>query len=242
MKRSWIRALIPGAIRANGRSIYVAFRDKASGVKFARSRTLTEKDGQEHIFSVTIRQPIHATPLLENKLNNLRLGISLLQGLIIEPGEIFSFWKVLGRPSVSKGYLPGRNLKAGKLVTEVGGGLCQLASIIYHASLCSGLGILERHSHSVDIYTDETRFTPLGADAAVVFGHKDLRVKNDLDFSVRLQFHLHPERLELEMQGAKLMHSCQVEFRKLSQEGKTVVETLRWKNGERQSIGVSAYN
>jgi len=63
------------------------------------------------------------------------------------------------------------------LALDYGGGLCQLSGIIYHAVLEAGLEILERHPHSLDIYTATTRYTPLGSDAAVVYGHKDLRFK-----------------------------------------------------------------
>jgi vancomycin resistance protein VanW len=87
--------------------------------------------------------------------------------------------------------LEGRTLVQGKLQAEVGGGLCQLSGLVYYLALQGGLKVLERYPHSVDIYTDETRFTPLGSDATVVYGYKDLRVVNSLSqpicFNVRVE-------------------------------------------------------
>ena len=64
---------------------------------------------------------------------------------------------------------------------ERGGGLCQASGIIYHLALIAGLQIIERYNHSKDLYTEETRFCPLGSDATVAYGYRDLRIKNNTD-------------------------------------------------------------
>jgi hypothetical protein len=96
--------------------------------------------------------------------------------------RLHSFWHVVGRPSVARGFLPGRSLLAGELRPDYGGGLCQLSGLIYYASLMAGLTIVERHPHSRDIYDEQMRYAPLGADATVAYGFKDLRVLSSLSF------------------------------------------------------------
>ena len=81
-------------------------------------------------------------------------------------------------------FLPGRSLLAGQVGPDYRGGLCQLSGRIYYASLMAGLEIPERHPHSRDIYDDQTRYAPLGADATVAYAFKDLRVLNNLPFPV----------------------------------------------------------
>ncbi|MBL7798789.1 MAG: VanW family protein [Saprospiraceae bacterium] len=98
--------------------------------------------------------------------------------VLIMPGEIFSFWEAVGCPGPWQGYRKGRNLVAEKIQGAYGGGLCQVSGILYYLALGTGLEILERHNHSVDIYSENERFAPLGSDATVVYGYKDLRFRN----------------------------------------------------------------
>lgn len=69
--------------------------------------------------------------LQRNKLVNLRLASAQINGLVVQPGETFSFWKLVGEPSAKRGYLDGLVISAGKLGRGVGGGLCQLANLIH---------------------------------------------------------------------------------------------------------------
>ena len=61
------------------------------------------------------------------KVQNLRTAARLFDGIVIPPGHVFSFWKQVGRPSSSAGFVPGRMLRQGCLLPSVGGGLCQLS-------------------------------------------------------------------------------------------------------------------
>ncbi len=83
-----------------------------------------------------------------------------------------------------------RNLVNGKIQFTYGGGICQVAGILYHLALMAGLDILERHSHSLDIYTEVERFTPLGADATVVYGYKDLRIRNNTGHPICFEIYI----------------------------------------------------
>ena len=83
----------------------------------------------------------HATPLMrhlrgeemvwqENKVTNLRLAVKRLDGLILYPGETFSYWKCIGKPTARKGYKEGMVLFLGQIGGDIGGGLCQLSNLM----------------------------------------------------------------------------------------------------------------
>lgn len=85
------------------------------------------------------------------------------------------------------------------MIQDVGGGVCQVSGLIYHVSLLAGLVIEERHNHSIDLYTDETRFSPLGLDATVVFGYKDLRIQNKYSFPIKFEFLIADHTIEIKL-------------------------------------------
>lgn len=135
-------------------------------------------------FSIAL--PIRKTASYNNKVANLKLASERLNGLIISPNQVFAFWKIIGAPTQKNGYKKGRNIVNNQLVEDYGGGLCQLSGLIYYLAIKADLEILERHNHSKDIYDDDSRFTPLGTDATVVYGYRDLMIRNDKDFSIQL--------------------------------------------------------
>lgn len=176
-----IKSFIPKIVKRSLRQLLRLLQDKWMGVRFARHRN----DSSQFNYSVTLTQPIKVAHLYENKIENLKLAGSKINEVVIAPGEIFSFWKVIGDPSEKNGYKKGRNIVLGVMSEEYGGGLCQLSGILYHLSLMTGLEVVERYNHSVDFYTDENRYTPIGCDATVVYGYKDLRIRNNLDLPIR---------------------------------------------------------
>jgi len=93
---------------------------------------------------------------------------------------------------------------------DFGGGICQVSGIMYHLSLLAGIEIIERHNHTVDIYTDETRFCPLGLDSTLVYGYKDLRIKNNFSFPIRFRFEVSKNTFNL-----SLLSIYKIEFRDL---------------------------
>lgn len=116
--------------------------------------------------------------LQENKRTNLRLAIRHLNGIMIGPGETFSLWKLVGRPTKRKGYLEGLVLKQGSTAKDTGGGLCQLGNLLFWMFAHSPLTITERHRHGFDVFPDVNRKVPFGAGATLSYNHIDLQVKN----------------------------------------------------------------
>lgn len=163
----------------------------------------------------------------EAKIKNLSIAIKRIESIQINPNEIFSFWHTIGNPSKNKGFVGSRSLVNGKLENSLGGGLCQLSGLIYYISLHAKLEILERHSHSIDIYTDETRFTPLGSDATVAYGYKDLKIRNNLKGPIRFQFSIEGNRLIINLMHASVIQKNKVEFKEKALDKETVeVDTL----------------
>lgn len=139
-------------------------------------------------YKVTISQEIKPSDTFENKLFNIELASKRINKQILKPKQIFSFFKIIGNPNHS--FKKSRTIVNGKLEQENGGGMCQVSGILYQMSLITGLEVLERHNHSVDIYTKETRFAPLGCDATIVYGYKDLRIKNNLPFPIKFEIEI----------------------------------------------------
>lgn len=126
--------------------------------------------------------------LQENKRTNLKLAIAHLNGIVIQPGEVFSIWKNVGRPSRKKGYLEGLVLKQGQITSGTGGGLCQLGNLLFWIFAHSPLEIIERYRHGFDVFPDVNRKVPFGAGATLAYNHIDLQVKNNTEqpFAIEL--------------------------------------------------------
>lgn len=138
-------------------------------------------------YKTELRQIIRKGEFYENKLHNLKIVGEKINHLIIYPNEVFSFWKLIGKPNEKNNFKEGRNLIKNNISSDFGGGICQFSSILYFLALQSGLKIIERYPHSIDIYKDHERFTPLGSDCTVVYGYKDLQFQNIFSFPVQLQ-------------------------------------------------------
>lgn len=115
------------------------------------------------------------TALVAGKVQNLRVAAARLNGLTVAAGSTFSFWRTLGRPSRRLGYVQGRELREGCMISSIGGGLCQLSNALYSAALDAGMEILERHPHSQVV---PGSLAETGRDATVFWNYIDLRFRS----------------------------------------------------------------
>ncbi len=113
-----------------------------------------------------------------NRIHNLTLASQKLNGLLIAPGETFSFNKAVGEISAATGYRQAYIIKEGKTILGDGGGVCQVSTTLFRAALNAGLPILERHAHAYRVHYYEEN-APLGLDATVFAPNMDLRFQND---------------------------------------------------------------
>lgn len=124
--------------------------------------------------------------LQRNKADNLRLAAARLNGLVIRPGESFSFWRLVGDPSEKRGYKEGLVIDKGQISRGIGGGLCQLANLIHWLVLNSPLTVTELHHHSDALFPDSGRRVPFGTGTSVFYKNVDYRFKNTTDRPVQL--------------------------------------------------------
>lgn len=109
-----------------------------------------------------------------NRVYNIRVAAQALDGLEVKPGEVFSFNKIVGPRSQAAGYKLAPTILNNEFVDSPGGGVCQVSTTLYNTLLLADMQIIERSSHSLVV-----SYVPLGQDAAVSYGGKDLKFKNN---------------------------------------------------------------
>lgn len=118
-------------------------------------------------------------PLQHNKITNLKLALPRINGLILNPGETFSFWRLVGKPTRRQGDVDGMILHNGTFSPGIGGGLCQLSNLIYWMTVHTALTVTERWRHNYDVFPDAERTQPFGSGATVVYNYVDLQIVNN---------------------------------------------------------------
>ena len=217
-----LKKIVPYELKLQLKLLQRIFKDRNRKVNFCNSYEL-ENIGD---FEFELVQPIKEGLLNENKIHNLKLVGEKINNLIIKPNEVFSFWNLIGKPTAKNNFKKGRNLINGNISEDFGGGICQFSSILYHVALQTGFQILERYPHSMDIYKEDERFTPLGADATVVYGYKDLQFKNVYNFPIQLKSDVTPKSIQLRLFAEKNIALKNVHFKYDIVEGGVNVETV----------------
>ncbi len=123
-----------------------------------------------------------------NKVKNLKIAIKKINRIIINPGEVFSYWRQIGNTTKKKGYVDGMVLQDGKVVSGTGGGLCQLSNLIFWITLHSPLTVIERWRHGYDVFPDIKRKQPFGSGATCGYPNIDLQIKNNTKQKFQLVF------------------------------------------------------
>jgi len=117
-----------------------------------------------------------------NRTHNILLAVATLDGQVLEPGTELSFNETVGPRTAERGYLRAPVILREERQLQLGGGICQVASTLFAASLLAGLTVIERSRHSSPV-----DYIALGEDATIAWGFKDLKLGNDLDQRVRLR-------------------------------------------------------
>jgi vancomycin resistance protein VanW len=152
--------------------------------------------------------------LQHNKVVNLRLASARTNGVVIRPGETFSFNKVVGNCTRRKGYVVGMRLSNGDAAAGVGGGICQLANLLHWMFLHSPLTVVERSEHSFDPFPDKNRVLPWGVGCSIVWNYVDLVVRNDTGLTFQLHTWVDEKHLRGELRADRpTEHSYRIEAR-----------------------------
>ena len=125
--------------------------------------------------------------LQKNKVKNLLLASKKIDGIIIKPGEEFSFWNLVGNATKRKGYLEGLVISNSQMKKGVGGGLCQMANMIHWLVLHTPLEVTELHHHSDALFPDVKRRVPFGTGTSISYKALDYRFKNTTKYPIQIR-------------------------------------------------------
>ena len=163
-----------------------AFRRGAIAVTILGIASIREGAGSaepENAFPVSLGT--FSTTLIGSlpaRTHNIQVAARALDGTVLEPGDVLSFNRGVGPRTPEAGYLTAPVILREARQLQLGGGICQVASTLFVASLLSGLSVVERHRQ-----TSPVDYIPLAEDATISWGVKDLKVRNDLDQRVLLR-------------------------------------------------------
>ncbi len=206
-----VPALFPAAVALHRARRRVAWA--ASGIDWATRRSAED---------LPVRVKQHKSLLLRtlgdsemqlqhNKVTNLRIAVERINGLVLEPGQEFSFCRTVGKASRRKGYVDGMLLDNGEAKAGVGGGICQLANLLHWMVLHTPLVVTERSEHGFDPFPDNGRVLPWGVGCAIYYNYVDLRFRNDSPATYQLKVSVGDRYLEGEIRSDRTpTHSYKV--------------------------------
>lgn len=192
-----------------------------------QARTILTEVKEEYIIPLTITEPTKTTSdigteAFPDKLStfstrydasnltrttNLQVAIDKINGVVVMPGETFSYNKTLGKRTAEAGYKDAAGYAGGKVVQMIGGGICQISSTLYDAVVYANLEIVERHNH---VFT--TSYVGAGKDATVVYGSLDFQFKNNRQYPIKIVSSLKSGIATVEIYGIKEETEYEVEI------------------------------
>lgn len=125
--------------------------------------------------------------LQKNKVKNLQLASQKIDGIVVNPGEEFSFWNLVGNATKRKGYLEGLVISNSQMKKGIGGGLCQMANMIHWLVLHTPLTVTELHHHSDALFPDVKRRVPFGTGTSISYKALDYRFKNTTKYPIQIR-------------------------------------------------------
>lgn len=173
-----------------------------------------------------------------NRRHNIKVGADALDGILIAPGEEFSLLKALGNIDAKAGYLPELVIKGNKTIPEYGGGLCQIGTTTFRATLATALPVTARRNHSYAVtYYNDALGRP-GTDATIYDPAPDYRFKNDTANYILIQTRIEGDDLYFEFwgtgDGRKMEQSETRVWDRVGPGPTKFIETLDLKPGEKK--------
>ncbi len=157
--------------------------------RFAHEKANSKLKTQIYSHSSLIRRRLGNVDmqLQENKAVNLALAAPKIDHVLIRPGQIFSFWELVGNPREASGYREGLVIASGKPSSGIGGGMCQFTNLIHWMVIHSDLKIIEHHHHDgIDLFPDFGRVIPFGTGTSILYNYLDYRFLNNTDKTYQL--------------------------------------------------------
>lgn len=138
------------------------------------------------------------------RIQNVYTAANRYNGLLIKPGETFSFGANLGEVSAATGYAPAKVIVNNRQELQYGGGICQVSSTLYRAALLAGLPIVQRTNHSFAVSYYTAPYGVPGVDATIWYPAVDLKFKNDTGHYILIQTVISGVSLKFQMYGTKV--------------------------------------
>ncbi len=169
----------------------------------------------------------------KNRTHNIKVGSSKMNGILLKPGEEFSFAKNVGEIGPKQGYLPELVIKKNKTIPEYGGGICQVSTTIFRAAINSGLKITERHAHAFPV----KYYNPQGFDATIYPPRPDLKFINDTPNNILLQSKIDGTKISFEIYGTTDNRETKIKGPVILSSGadgsmKTILYQQIWREGK----------
>lgn len=142
-----------------------------------------------------------------NRNNNLMLAAKKINNTIVNPGEVFSYNQTVGQRTISSGFKEAKAYANGKVVLDVGGGICQLSSTLYNSVMLSNLEVTERKSHYF-----KTSYLPAGRDATVSWGSIDFKFKNTRKYPIKIVAKAQDGIVKVDLYGIKQDDDCDIKI------------------------------
>jgi len=142
----------------------------------------------------------------KDRIININIGSSKIDGITIKPNEEFSTLKTIGRITARKGYKLEANIRDGKTVMALGGGVCQVSTTLFRATLNAGLKITRRYNHSYPI----EYYYPQGTDAAIAYPYKDFKFINDTGYPISIKRKIEDSQLIFDIYGTNIGRSAKI--------------------------------
>ncbi len=154
---------------------------------------------QSTLFQDTLStKTTYYSPKKVNRCVNVRLAANFVNGTILNPGEVFSFNKVVGKRTAARGFKEAGVFSNGEVVDGLGGGICQVSSTIYMAAMYADMKTVNRKNHS--FYVD---YAPKGQDATVVYGSIDFQFENTSEYPIKILAHAKNNYITVTIMGTK---------------------------------------
>ena len=134
-----------------------------------------------------------------DRIGNIHLAADCLNGIVILPGEVFSYNNAVGERTEERGYRWAGAYADGEVTTEIGGGICQVSSTLYCAAMYAQMTTTMRQNHWFPV-----SYLSMGYDATVSWGGPDYRFKNTRDYPVKLNVYYDDHSVTIEFWGTNV--------------------------------------
>ncbi len=167
-------------------------------LKITKPNVTTNQIGTEAFPNLLASYSTTFSTKAANRTTNIRLASNKINGVVLMPGEQFSYNKVVGKRTAQAGFKSAPAYSGGKVVNDIGGGICQVSSTLYNTALRANLEIIKRSNHRF-----ATGYVPLSTDATVSWGGPEFIFKNSRKYPIKIVSKVNGGKITVDIYGCK---------------------------------------